>query len=240
QPFVFSETTSDQQPVSVQGGFVYRVSDPKAACGHYDFTVDPMTGQAMGDGVEKLTEFLTQSMQSAARSTIQSNPLEGVIAMHDSLADTIYDRVGSSDHIGTMGVTVDTVYVSALTPDPEIRQALEAPYREGLLQQADEAVYARRALAVEQERAIKDNELTTQIGLEERRAELVQLEGDNTLREADFRAQAATKELAAYDSLDAATLTAYALVQIGQGDGRIGSLNITNELLGGLLNMNRG
>ena len=49
-------------------------------------------------------------------------------------------------------------------------KALEAEYREGLQQRADQAIYARRAAAVEQERRIKENELNTQVLLEQRPA----------------------------------------------------------------------
>jgi hypothetical protein len=47
-------------------------------------------------------------------------------------------------------------------------RALEASARETLLKEADEAIYVRRNFAVEQERKIKENELQTQIAIEEK------------------------------------------------------------------------
>ena len=69
-------------------------------------------------------------------------------------------------------------------PTPEVARALEATYRETLLRQADEATYARRAAAIEEERKIKESELATDIALEERRRNLIELESENELAEA--------------------------------------------------------
>jgi len=49
-----------------------------------------------------------------------------------------------------------------------MEKAMEAPIRECIQQEADEAAFARRALAVEKERAIKENELKNQIELAKR------------------------------------------------------------------------
>ena len=56
--------------------------------------------------------------------------------------------------------------VLAVKPTPETARALEAEAREQLLKEADEAIYRRRNSAVEQERAIKENELNTENAIE--------------------------------------------------------------------------
>ena len=70
-------------------------------------------------------------------------------------------------------------------------KALEAEYRETLLRKADMAISARRAAAVEEERKIKENELNTEITLEEQRRQLIDLQGSNELQEATNRGKAA-------------------------------------------------
>ncbi|MGB0931286.1 MAG: hypothetical protein ACPGVB_10945, partial [Chitinophagales bacterium] len=57
---------------------------------------------------------------------------------------------------------------------PEMSRALEAQTREALQQEADEAIYARRKFAVEQERTIKESELNTQIAIEEKKKQISQ------------------------------------------------------------------
>jgi hypothetical protein len=56
------------------------------------------------------------------------------------------------------------------------------------------AIYARGAAAVEEERKIKENELNTDITLEEQRRRLIELQGENGLREAESRGRALEEE----------------------------------------------
>jgi hypothetical protein len=51
-------------------------------------------------------------------------------------------------------------------------RALEADAREDLLRRADQAIYERRNAAVEQERRIKENELSTEIAVEEKKRQI--------------------------------------------------------------------
>jgi hypothetical protein len=53
-------------------------------------------------------------------------------------------------------------------------RALEAHTRESLQKEADEAIYARRNFAVEQERMIKESELNTEIAIEEKQKQIVE------------------------------------------------------------------
>ena len=76
-----------------------------------------------------------------------------------------------------LGAELLNVYFISAKPTPEVAKALEADYRETLLRKADMAIYARRAAAVEEERKIKENELNTEIALEEQRRRLIDLQG---------------------------------------------------------------
>ena len=65
-------------------------------------------------------------------------------------------------------------------------KALQAEAREQLLQQADEAVHVRRNNAIELERQIKENELQTEIKVEEKKREVreMQLKADIAVEQA--------------------------------------------------------
>jgi hypothetical protein len=63
--------------------------------------------------------------------------------------------------------------VVALRPEPDVEKALQTPARELLQQETDRATHERRALAVERERAIAENELQNQIELARREEQLV-------------------------------------------------------------------
>ncbi len=76
-----------------------------------------------------------------------------------------------------------------VSPSAEMEKALQTPARESLQQKADEAIFRRRADAVEKERAIKENELATEIELERRQSELIERRGANRLAEATRAAE---------------------------------------------------
>ena len=60
----------------------------------------------------------------------------------------------------------------AVKPTPDIARALEAEARESNLKAADDAVYLRRMSAVEKERAIRQNELDTDIAVEQKKRQI--------------------------------------------------------------------
>jgi hypothetical protein len=143
------------------------------------------------------------------------------------------------------------VYFLSTRPTPEVARALEADYRETLLRKADEATYARRAAAVDEERKIKEKELNSDKALEEQRSALIVLQGDNARQEAEnrgraleleaqYRTRVTEAELALYRNLEPRLLLAYAMKELGQNSGRIGNLTITTDVLAGLLNQPPG
>jgi uncharacterized membrane protein YqiK len=80
--------------------------------------------------------------------------------------------------------------VIALRPEPDVEKALRTPAREQIQQEADRSTYERRAVAVERERAIAENELQSQIELARREEQLVTQRGANARREAQDAADA--------------------------------------------------
>ena len=100
-----------------------------------------------------------------------------------------------------------------------------------MLRRADEATYSRRNAAVEQDRAIKENELATEVALEEQKKELIELQAANSEKEALFRAKATEIELRPYRETDPRTLMALAFRSMGENAEKIGNLMLTPDLL---------
>ena len=75
--------------------------------------------------------------------------------------------------------------ILAIKPTPETARALEAETREQMFREADEAIYARRNSAVEQERAIKENELNTEIAIETKKRQIreTQMDAERAVQE---------------------------------------------------------
>jgi hypothetical protein len=81
--------------------------------------------------------------------------------------------------------------VVAIRPEPDLERALQTPTREAVQQEADRATFARRATAVEQERAIAENEMQNKIELARREQQLVEQHGANARRQAELDAESA-------------------------------------------------
>lgn len=235
QPIFFTEYSTDNQEVNIQGGFIYRASDPKHVMEEYNFSIDPETKEYLADGFQKLPEHILQLIKGKTRNIVQGASLKDILVMGDSLAENLMELLAAENLQTRMGVELKNIYITSIRPTPEIAKALEAEYREQLLQKADEAIYARRAQAVENERVIQQNELKTKIELEEKKKELVDLEGKNILQQAEYRARAKERELKAFEQVGADMVTAQALLALGENAQKIGNLTITPELLAGIL-----
>ncbi len=238
--FIFNEMTRTFQAVSIQGHLTYRVTDVKKIFSALNFSIYPETGQYVSDDPDKLSQRITNAVQMAARERIQSMPLENVLSQSESIARDVLRKVKDDGAIIALGVEVESIYFISVTPIPEIAKALEAEYRELLQKKADEAIYARRAAAVEQERIIKQNEINSQIDLAQRRKELVEIEGANKLRESEFKSKAWVLEWAPYRDLDPKMMIALGLKSLGENQNKIGTLNITPDLLSLLLDDTMG
>jgi len=235
QPFFFTEFSTDNQEVNIQGGFIYKALDPRRVMEEYNFSIDPQSKEFLADGFQKLPEHILQLIKGRTRNIVQGASLQDILVMGDSLAENLMKLLAPDDLQAGMGVELKNIYITSIRPTPEIAKALEAQYREQLLQQADEAIYARRAQAVENERVIQQNEMKTKIELEEKKKELVDLEGKNILQQAEYRAQAKKQELKAFEQVGADMVTAQALLALGENAQKIGNLTITPELLAGIL-----
>jgi SPFH domain / Band 7 family len=174
-PFVFQETTSDFQSVAIQGQLTYRVADPKRLASLLDFTVGRPSAtyyqDASGDR-NKLPERLVHALQTLTRAIAQRLTLRDILVSSDLLVVETLAGLRSSEAVSTLGLEILSLSITSVKPTPETARALEAEAREGLLRRADEAIYARRNSAVEQERLIKESELNTEIAVEEKKRQI--------------------------------------------------------------------
>jgi len=264
-PFAFQESTADFQFVTVQGQLTYRVSDPKKVAGLLDFSL-AKNGQYLADGPEKLQERLVKSAQVAARAVTQRMTLREVLTSATAIGAEVGGALKHSDLIAGLGVEILDLAVISIKPTPEMAKALEAEAREALQRKSDEAIFARRNAAVEQERRIKESELNTEIAVEEKkrqiretqmsadiaveeqRAQLVDQRVANERKDADSRAYALDKTIKALETVDwkklmfissggfdARQMIAMAFQEMAGNAQKIGELNISPDLLQGLI-----
>ncbi|MFF9062432.1 SPFH domain-containing protein [Streptomyces sp. NPDC101213] len=187
----FHARTADFQDVAVQATVTYRVGDPALAAARLDFSIDPDTGAWRGSPLEQLGTLLTETAQQHALDVLARTPLsaalvDGVTAVRERVAAGL----AAEPRLPATGIEIVAVRVVALRPEPEVERALRTPAREQIQQEADRATYERRAVAVERERAIAENELASRIELARREEQLVDQRGTNARREAEENAAA--------------------------------------------------
>jgi len=186
-PFVFQEVTSDFQEVTVQGQFIYRVIDARKLSELMNYSLKPDGRTYESDDPKKLPSRIVNLVQIRVRTMVQQMDLRDVLASSENLVEQLKKQLSSSDVLASMGVSVMDMAVVAIKPTPETSRALEASVREKLLQEADEAIYIRRNASVEQERSIKENELRTDIAVEQKKREIEETkrEGKRAIQEKD-------------------------------------------------------
>jgi hypothetical protein len=259
-PFVFHEVTGDFQTVTVQGHLTFRVADPRRLASLLDYS---LRGAAYAtDDPGKLPVRIAHAAQTATRAEIQARVLRAALVEAEAIGARVLTVLRESPTVDALGVELVAFSILTIKPAPETGRALEAEAREGLLREADDAVYARRNNAVEQERTIKENELATEkavqakqreidetkmeaaIHLEHRKNELVAKEAENLRSRADAQSYATEKQLAPLKDLDPRSLqvlttgsadprllVAMAFQEIAQNAAKVGTLNITPDLL---------
>ena len=247
--FIFNEITNNFQSVTIQGQFTYRIAEPRLAASLLNFSVDPVSRNYVSQDPEKLQQRIANIIQMETRGEIQQRTMEETLRDSQAIAAVVLARIREALLLQNLGVDLNSIFFVSAKPTPEVAKALEAEYRETLLRKSDEAISARRAAAVEDESKIKENELNTEITLEQRRRQLIELEGENAQQEAEFRGRALEKEaeyraraqemeLGVYKEFAPPAILALAMKALGDNAGRIGHLNITPEILSSLLQAN--
>jgi regulator of protease activity HflC (stomatin/prohibitin superfamily) len=282
-PFIFSETTSDYQSVSIQGQISYKIGSPKTLADTLDFTLDD-NGQYKKNDIEKLNQRIINEAQTATASFIHGIKLKDAIRSAKSIEDRILEGLKASTAITMLGIEILGANILAIKASPEMARALETETREKLQQEADQAIYERRNFAVEQERKIKESELNTEIAVEEKqkqidekkmesevqradnerrlremklaadiavenqRKQLIEQKTANDRKEAETQGYVIETSLKPYRDMDWKVLTALtgnadpqytialAFRQIAENAEKIGTLNITPDLLDSILN----
>lgn len=237
--FIFNEVTKTFQAVAIQGQVTYRIQDMKKIFSSLDFSINPVTRAYLSEDPGKLAQRIINAVQMLTREQVQNLALEEALGRSEAMAKTVMEKLKNDERMNTMGVAVESIYFTAVTPIPEIAKALEAEYREILQKKADEAIYSRRAAAVEQERIIKQNELSSEIELERRRQELVEQSGSNKIKEAEYKSKAMDLEWAPYRDLDPKLLVALGMKSLGESGAKIGNLNLNPDLITLLLGLDK-
>ncbi len=234
--FIFQEMTRAFESVAIQGQFTYRVDAPRETAQLLNFTIDPHTRQYLSEDPDRLRQRIVNIIHTQMRQVVAGMTLEEVLRNSTNLAHDVLADIQGGGLVRQLGVELLSLHVLSTKPAPDMSKALEAESREALLRRADEAIYARRRAAIDEERSIKESELATDTALEQQRESLITLQGANEERQAEYRARATAVEMRAFAATDPRMLLAVALKALGDNAEKIGAVTVTTEMLASILN----
>ena len=233
--FIFNEITGNYQEISLQGHFTYLIKEPKKMASILDYSIDLETNAYKTDDPEKLEMRIKNVVQMYTKAEILKLELEDAIKIAEEISKSVLEKAKEEALFQEMGVELLNLTFTSIRPTPEMSKALEAEYRENVQMKADQAIYARRAAAVEQERKIKENQLATEITLEEKKQNLIALQSENLIKEAETKSKATELELGPFIKLDSKQLLALSIKEMAVNAKKIGNLTITSEILSQIL-----
>lgn len=170
--FMLELVTSDFQGVTVQGEVTYRVGDPGRIYKMMDFSLKPDGASYASEDPDRLKGRVVMQVRAIVQQVIQALTLRDALKATAAIARTAQQQLGQQPEIQALGLEILGVSVVAIKPTTDIARALEAEAREANLKAADDAISQRRMAGVQNERAIRQNELDTEIAVEVKKREI--------------------------------------------------------------------
>jgi len=250
--------SQDFQQVAVQGMLTWHVVDPVLLASRVDFSIGLFDGRLRSEPIERIETRLAGLVNQAAIQYLAEAPVRALLDRGiDPLREHLNAALSAATSLADIGIAVVAVRVMSLSPSSELERALQTPTFEALQQKADQAMFERRALAVEKERAIAENELATKTELARREKTLISEEAENArnratgLAEAQLiaaegeagriraigsaTAEAESAQIGVYRDLPPAVLMGLAARELAGKLDTIEHLNVTPDLLATLI-----
>lgn len=194
--FIHALTTADFQAVTVQGQVTWRIGAPKQTAALVDFTLRADGKGYASEEPLKLPERVLSRIEILSQQAVQSRRLKQALLAADAVAADVYGHLVALPDLQALGLEILGLVVTAIRPTPEAARALEAEAREAILKSADDAIFSRRNAAVENERAIRESELDTEIAVEQKKRQIreTQMDAEASVRRKQAELRQASME----------------------------------------------
>lgn len=250
--------SADFQQVNVQGILGWRIAEPDRVAERIDFTIGLANGQYIREPIERIETRLAGLVNQATLQYLAEAPVRALLdAGVEPLRQRLEAALANDPALTEIGLAIVAVRLNNLAPSSELERALQTPTFEALQQKADEAMFERRALAVDKERAIAENELGNKTELARREKQLIAEEAENARNRAtglaeaqkveaeaeagririveSAKAEAEQAHIAVYRDLPPAVLLGLAARELAGNLDTIEHLNVTPDLLAAVM-----
>jgi len=198
--FTFDDiVTSDYQRVNVQGDISYVIENYDKAAKMINFAYvdnDIKYQQVLSAAKTLIAGKIINRAKVFIAKYAANKDVRRVIRDGDELAMGLLEALSEDTTVSGFGLKILEVSVLGILPQADTRKALEAATREEILKQQDDALYMRRNAAINQERAIKENELNTEITLakKDKEKQEKELEGKRAIKEKELEMKLMVQE----------------------------------------------
>lgn len=200
-PFIFNLLSADFQSIQVQGQISYRVVSPEKTAEMLNFNVKVDGVSYVSEDPLTLGDRVLRAVQTIVQNAVQSASLREALKLGQTLVQQIKTELYDQPALAELGVSVIESSITAISPSKETSRALEAEVRELILKESDDATYARRKSAVEQELTIKEAELATELTIQQKEQEIEESRIEN--ERVSLRANAETQRERLSNKIDA-------------------------------------
>jgi regulator of protease activity HflC (stomatin/prohibitin superfamily) len=267
--FAFVESSADFQSVTVQGQLNYRVVDPKKVASLLDFSLGKngqylgdgpqKLQERLVKSAQVAAKAVTQRM--GLREVLTSSTAIGT-EVEDALRNSEAITSLGVEILDLAVISMKPTPEMAEALEAEAREELQRKSDEAIYARRNAAVEQGRRIkeselnteiAVEEKkRQIREAQMAADIAIEEQRAQLVDQKVANERKDADSRAYALDKTIKAIETadwkklmllssggFDARQMIAMAFQELAGNAQKIGELNISPDLLQGLIGKTR-
>ena len=225
--FIFNETTADYQNVKIQGQLTYRIRDYEKIASLMNFTVNLKTKQYNDNPMSKLSKRIINIAEVLVKNHVDSINLTEAIQSSEKLAVNALEQLKAEKELLTLGVEVTGFSILAVGANTETSRALEAKTREEILRQSDDALYERRSASIEQERKVKENELNTEISVEEKKKKIKETE--ISTQRLVLEKENELKRIKTQSDVEREKIKLEAQIELERKRGELASLKLENE-----------
>ena len=264
-PFAFIESTADFQQATVQGQLTYRIADPKKVASMLDFSIGSKAQYLSDGPLKLQERLVKEAQVAARavtqRMTLPEVLMSATAIGAEVSAALKTSESITTPGIEIMSVAVISIKPTpemAKALEADAREGLQRKSDEAIYARRNAAVEQERRikenelnteLAVEEKkRQIRQAQMAAEIAIEEQRALLMDQKVANERKDADSRAyamDATAKAIATIDwkklmlispaGFDAGQVIALAFQELAGNAQKIGELNISPDLLQGLM-----
>jgi hypothetical protein len=193
-PFSLNCNSLDRQKITLSGTAIFSIGKPELLGTTFDFTVGEKGHYESEDPShthDRLLEILSSTLLAAAAR----RSLSELLGPQDNLSLELLGNLTTTPTLEKMGIGVESLSITQISPAPEIEKALESIRAEELKKESDAAIQDRQVAAELKDRQLKQEQLITGKKVQEGEREILEAQYETEKRKSTLAKEVQKIEL---------------------------------------------